>query len=59
MAVIKIDNNAFHGNQGVRACTSQRTDNSATKRVTYLVTQADDKCFFVVVIVIAADDDVS
>ena len=58
MAVIKIDNNAFHGNQGVRACISQRTDNSATKRVTYLVTEADTICFFFVVIVVAAAADV-
>jgi len=59
LAVIKIDYYAFHGNQGVRACTSQRTDNLATKCVTNLVTPTDTKCFFVVVIVVTDDDDVS
>jgi hypothetical protein len=56
LAVLKIDNNACDDNQGVRAYTSQTADNSVTKIVTYLVNQADTKCFVVVIVVTAADD---
>jgi hypothetical protein len=59
LAVLKIDNNVCHDNQGVRAYTSQTADNSVTKIVTYLVNQADTKCFVVIIVVVTAADDVS